>query len=377
MDITKHIEDIQAGIRAGRFSNEASVSQGIVLRLLHALGWPTYETQIICPEYSLSGRRVDYALCHPANKPVAFIEVKQIGQSAGAERQLFEYAFHVGVPLAILTDGQEWNFFLPAEQGNYAERRVYKLDIVERDITESVSRLQRYLGYSQVITGAALEAARQDYRDVSRNRQMISALPEAWMKLVTEEDETLLDLLADKVEHLCGFKPDMDTVARFLRDTVARARTTWPEHQPRPSATPAAATQEKAAPAITAVAQVNTVPAVARSIGFTLDGQFTPCRNGRQVLVEVFEMLGQRDSTFLSRFAARPKHGRTRRYLAQTPEDLYPNSPHLARDHFYKMKSGWYLSTNVSHSAIERIIEMACDVSQIVFGKHLITHISD
>ena len=88
-------------------------------------------------------------------------------------------------------------------------------------------------------------------------------------------------------------------------------------------------------------------------------------------------MLGQRDSTFLSRFAARPKHGRTRRYLAQTPEDLYPNSPHLARDHFYKMKSGWYLSTNVSHSAIERIIEMACDVSQIVFGKHLITHISD
>ena len=33
--------------------------------------------------------------------------------------------------LAILTDGREWNFFLPAEHGNYAERSVYKLDIVD------------------------------------------------------------------------------------------------------------------------------------------------------------------------------------------------------------------------------------------------------
>lgn len=375
MSISKHIEDIQAGIKAGRYSNEASVSQGIVLRLLQALGWPTYETQIVCPEYSLSGRRVDYALCHPTSKPVAFIEVKQIGQSDGAERQLFEYAFHVGVPLAILTDGQEWNFFLPAEQGNYAERRVYKLDIVERDIAESASRLQRYLGYPQVTSGAALAAARQDYQDVSRSRQMISALPEAWSKLVTEEDEVLLELLADKVENLCGFKPDVDTVARFLRDTVARHSPSLPAKSPRPSSPPTATTRENTARVLPTA--VTSSPTSTRSTGFTLKGQFIPCRNGRDVLVEVFEMLDQRDPTFLTRFAARPKHGRTRRYLAQTPEELYPNSPHLARDHFHKLRSGWCVATNVSHSGIERIIKMACDVSQINFGQDLITHISD
>ena len=220
MTLTKHIEDVRAGIKAGRYGNEAAVSQGIVLRLLQALGWPTYDTQVVCPEYSLSGRRVDYALCHPSNKPVAFIEVKQIGQSDGAERQLFEYAFHVGVPLAILTDGQEWNFFLPAEQGDYTERRVYKLDMVERDVAESDARLERYLSYAQVSSGAAIAAAREDYKNVSRSRQMLSTLPEAWAKLVAEEDELLLELLADKVESLCGFKPDVDTVARFLRDNV-------------------------------------------------------------------------------------------------------------------------------------------------------------
>lgn len=105
MTLQEHIEQIRAGIRTGRFANEAAVSQGIVLRLLQALDWPTYDTQVVCPEHSLSGRRVDFALCHPANRPVAFVEVKQIGQGDGAERQLFEYAFHEGIPLAILTDG--------------------------------------------------------------------------------------------------------------------------------------------------------------------------------------------------------------------------------------------------------------------------------
>ncbi len=213
MTLTKHIEDVRAGIKAGRYGSEAAVSQGIVLRLLQALGWPTYDTQVVCPEFSLSGRRVDYGLCHPSNKPVAFIEVKQIGQSDGAERQLFEYAFHVGVPLAILTDGQEWNFFLPAEQGDYTERRVYKLDMVERDVAESVARLERYLSYAQVSSGAAIVAAREDYKNVSRSRQMLNTLPDAWSKLVAEEDELLLELIADKVE-ACAASSPMSTPSR-------------------------------------------------------------------------------------------------------------------------------------------------------------------
>lgn len=63
----------------------------------------------------------------------------------GAERQLFENAFHDGVPMATFTDGREWEFFLPAEQGAYVDRRVYKLDIAERDTKECAQRLERYL----------------------------------------------------------------------------------------------------------------------------------------------------------------------------------------------------------------------------------------
>jgi predicted type IV restriction endonuclease len=375
MSLTTHIEDIRSGIKAGRYSNEAAVSQGIVLRLLQALGWPTYETQVVCPEFSLSGRRVDYALCHPQTKPVAFIEVKQIGQSDGAERQLFEYAFHVGVPLAILTDGQEWNFFLPAEQGDYSERRVYKLDVVERDVSESVARLERYLSYAQVSSGAAIAAAREDYKNVSRSRQMLSTLPDAWSKLVADEDELLLELLADKVESLCGFKPDVNTVARFLRENVGLRGNQQPATR---LAKPVAPSPPPTAQA--AVAAPRASPAAAATptaVGYAFEGRFVACRNGREVLIAVFEALSKMDATFLERLAARPKHGRTRRYLARSAAELYPGRPDLAQEHSFKLQSGWYVGTNVSHAQIQRIIEMACEVSRVRFGKELIVNVGE
>ena len=42
--------DICAGIKAGRYVNEATVSEGIVQRLLHALGWPVYDAGVVAPE---------------------------------------------------------------------------------------------------------------------------------------------------------------------------------------------------------------------------------------------------------------------------------------------------------------------------------------
>lgn len=376
MSLSKHIDAVRANIKAGRYGNEAAVSQGIVLRLLQVLGWPTYDTQVVCPEFSLGGRRVDYALCHPPNKPAAFIEVKQIGQSDGTERQLFEYAFHVGVPLAILTDGQEWNFFLPAEQGDYSERRVYKLDIVERDLPESVARLERYLSYGQTTAGAAIAAAREDYRNVSRGRQVLATLPEAWSKLVADEDELLLELVADKVESMCGFKPDVDTVAKFLRENISL--------KIGPVAVrPSSATPQRAATVPTLPAPANTPTTLpsksvnAGSTGFTIQGRFVPARNGREVLVAAFEALADRDTTFLERFAARPKHGRTRRYLARSPEELYPGRPDLAREFFTKLRSGWFLGTNVSHAAVRQIVEMACEVADLRYGADVIVRIGE
>lgn len=358
MTLEEQIVDIQTSIRKGRYINEASVSQGIVLRLLNTLGWPTYNTEVVSPEYTIEGKRVDFALCHPPTKPLVFIEVKRVGQSEGADKQLFEYAFYVGVPLAVLTDGQEWHFFLPTEQGRYQERRVYKLDILERKTQESAKRLSRYLAYEALCSGEAIEAAKRDYANVTREREIKHNLPIAFAKLIEEQDEGLIELIADKVESLCGYKPDLDTVADFLIRGVptnvrairpAEVTQSWPQRQPG---------SDKTTP-------------IDISYEFTLLGEHFPAKNPTEVYFDVFEQLSKRDPTFLPRFAALPKHGKKRRYVAQTKEELYPGRLDFAEVHSHQLSSGWWIGTNYSTGAKEQIIKLACEVAGVEFGSDL------
>ena len=216
MTLEEHITDIQNKLKNNEYPNEQSISQGIVLRLLSVIQWQVYDTQSVIPEYSIQGRRVDFALCVQKNKPVIFIEVKQPGNTLGADKQLFEYAFHKGVPFAIVTDGKEWHFYLPAEIGNYDERRVYKLDLIERDTQESAYRLERYLFFDEVANGNALENAREDYKNVSKERQAKANIPIAWEKLIEEKDEMLTEVVSEKVESICGFKPTQKQIIAYL-----------------------------------------------------------------------------------------------------------------------------------------------------------------
>ena len=216
MQLETHLLDIQERLKNNEYSNEQAISQGIVLRLLSALEWPFHDTQIVIPEYKIPGGRVDFALCAHKNKPVIFVEVKQPGNTLGADKQLFEYAFHTGVPFAIVTDGKEWHFYLPSGTGNYDERRVYKLNLIERDIQESVYRLERYLAYEDVLKGGALENAREDYKNVSKEREANENIPVAWKRLLEEKDEMILDSVSEKVESICGFKPTYKQILNYL-----------------------------------------------------------------------------------------------------------------------------------------------------------------
>lgn len=85
----------------------------------------------------------------------------------------------------------------------------------------------------------------------------------------------------------------------------------------------------------------------------------------------MFTDLAERDPTFFERFAALPRHGRKRRYLARRPENLYPDRPDLARDHSIEVRPGWWMGTNVSVSRIEKIIRMACNVAGLKYGRDL------
>jgi len=228
---------IVENIRAQRFANETAVREAIVMPVLKALGWEIYDPEIVCREYRIENRRVDYGLVTAGTTPVIIVEVKAIGQIPGGDKQLFEYAFHEGVPMAVLSDGREWNFYLPGEHGKYEDRRVYKLDLLERDLGEVCRILRRYLEFGRVKSGEAMEAARNDYRSASQKRQAEDAIPKAWRDMVEEPDELLTELLAEKTESICGFRPEVEQIEEFIVKTlieknVPRSDTVSPPDKP-------------------------------------------------------------------------------------------------------------------------------------------------
>ncbi len=355
MTISDHIERVRKNLREGRYQSEAAVSQGVVLPTLHELGWLVFNTSIVIPEYSIEGRRVDFALCYPESRPVVFIEVKKVGHSDGADKQLFEYAFVLGVPMAILTDGQEWSFYLPGEQGRYDERRIYKIDLLEREVSEAEARLVRYLSYENICSGKALEAARQDYRNVARDRTITATLSKAWQSLLDEPDSLLLEMFADKVEDICGYRPELEVCSKFIEREVQvggqlkkqEFAVAYPaESLDRP-------TKDRSGQELTERSGV---------FDFDFNGRRIGARTAREAMIKLFKLFAQEDSSFLERFASR-RHGKKRRYLAKDKLDLYPGRPDLANEHSVELVPGWWMGTNYSRPNIQDIINLELEVA--------------
>jgi hypothetical protein len=362
MSLETTLTDITARLRQGRFANEQAIAQGIVLRVLQELGWDTWDTAVVWPEYKTGEGRVDFALCQPPTKPAIFVEVKQPGKAEDAVRQALEYAFHTGVPFVVLTDGKTWSFYLPAEQGSYEDRRVYKLDLFERPPAEASETLHRYLALSRVESGEALETARKEYRSRSRRSQARAAIPEAWSELVGKGDELLVDLLASAVESKAGVRPEDDDVADFLAGLG----------RPVIVATAQPNTLHPARPILRPINPPNAGSGSSRSGRLVLLGKAHSYHNAKDAMVIVLRELGKADASFLERCSQHPDaQGRKRRYIARTPEELYPDREDL-RDMREALPGGWLVATNLNNVLKKTIIRLAAEVAGLSFGKDVI-----
>ncbi|RJP19508.1 MAG: hypothetical protein C4527_26745 [Candidatus Omnitrophota bacterium] len=355
MSVENCIQQIKNNIQNGRYANESMVSQGALLPILQSLNWPVYDISVVIPEYTIEGKRVDFALCHPPGHPKVFIEVKRTGMIEGADRQLFEYAFHQGVPMAILTDGRDWSFFLPAEEGNYQERCVYKLDILERDLAESVERFRRYLNFSKVCSDEALSDARRDYRDTSRIRKLEETLPKAWSKLLDESEEILVELIAEKTEDLCGYKPNNELVSKFLKSQIIP-------------------TMQETGIQKTSQPIISDVSVSKSQIYFIYKGKKYDKRKAIEVPISLLKLMAKDDAFFLQKFTNQSHGRRNGRYLDKDKYKLYPNDRQRCERCSVEIVPGWWFGTNISNPTKTKIIELACRVAGLKFGKDVIIH---
>ncbi|MBI4556493.1 MAG: restriction endonuclease subunit R [Candidatus Hydrogenedentes bacterium] len=211
-----------------READEAAIKNGVVLRLLDILGWHPLDVSEVTPEYSVGGRRVDFALrVNESNK--VFIEVKRPAEELEMhQEQLLNYSFAQGVKLAALTNGTTWWLYLPLNEGRWEQRRFYTLDLLAQDPEAVSQRFEEYLSREQVESGNAVRAAEDVYRSQSKKATLRGAIPRAWLGLLAGPDDFLIDLLIETTEKLCGLRPERTEVAEFLSDFSHRTAPTAP-----------------------------------------------------------------------------------------------------------------------------------------------------
>lgn len=364
MPLEATLADVTTRLREGRFPNEQAISQGIVLRILQELGWDTWDTSRVWPEFQTGEGRADFALCHPPQKPLVLIEVKQLGKAEDAVRQALEYAFHTGVPFVILTDGRTWSFYLPAEPGSYEDRRVYKLDLYERSAAEAASTLHHYLAPADIQSGRVLETARAEYRNRNRRRHAQTEIPAAWLDLVEKGDELLVEILTNAVESRCGIRPDENDVAEFLEalgSTPAASRaSTVSFPPPSPLGKNTASTTRR--PASTEIS---------RQRKLKIKDKFYSYPSAKEAMILVLRELALTDPTLLERCSQHPHaQGSKRRYIARTAEELYPDREDL-RDMRAELPGGWLVATNLNNVLKKSIIRLAAELAGLKFGRDI------
>lgn len=351
-------------LQAGQFlGGEQAIRETVVLPVLQSLGWEIFDpVKVIC-EFPMSGRRVDYALSASPPKVDLFIETKALGNSVGADKQLFEYAYHQGVQFAVLTDGREWNFFVPGEQGSYDERRVQKLDLTERTPKDAAEIMARYLAYDRVKSGVALESAKADYKNHSKRLIAANNISKAWTELVDLPDDLLMELIAEKTESLCGFRPASEDVEQFL-DTLSTGMTTT---LPMPATKPLTHSPRSAKKSEHILAVES--PVSDRKVDYTILGHARHAATASDALIDILQTLAKRDAHFVEKLAPVVR-GRTRNHIARKRDDVYPLKPELA-EYTVEFVPGWWLGTNIANRDKLRIIKGACDVAKLKFGHDL------
>lgn len=362
------IDRIRAGLDGGLYPNERAVSTSIVIPVLRALDWDDSDPAQVMPEYTNPRGRVDYALSPGRNSPAVFVEVKRVGQTAEADRQLFEYAFHEGAQIAVLTDGRLWNFYLPGQHGSYEDRRVYQLDIVERETAEIVVRFRRYLDRSRVADGRALNDAQSDYHASASRRVAELTLPKAWAQLIAEPDGLLIELLRERTEALCGHKPNDTVLEAFLRGQqggidegssaprLPRTRAPGLAHQSQHVGSEPDKPRSEAA-----------IPSATGRNRWRVGNQSGVERNGVDTMLAVlsamFRLYPDRQETMAAAVRTRGRNN-----IARSVDEIYPNQPQIARRNNRQLPDGWYVGTNESGATKTRIVAQAARGAGLTMG---------
>ena len=367
------VRQVRDGLERDAYPNEATVRAQIVEPILYQLGWPIYDTTKVRHEYSLkfkdTTRRVDLALCVPASdSPRCIVELKAPDRDEGHE-QLYEYAFHAGAPIALLTNGEIWRFYLLLASGSYSERLVRTLDLRRHAPEEASETLERYLSYPNTESDRASDYAREDLSKRINQDKAKKKIPDAWRRLIENDSEKrLTKLLIDETASISEYAPTEPDVVDFLTrlrpserapsSTLGRTIDGSPPSLPSPGPGGEIDNQrrmQERAPR----AQGPQGP-----IHYRLGGTAYQAANAINAYIDIIRKLVEQDQNFLERLEPNFRE-RKRKLLAREKSELSPNES--ARKSAAEISNGWWLLTQLSNRDKIKYLKEACSVAGIPF----------
>lgn len=271
------IEAVEKGrqlLREAEVQSERALEHVVILPILRGLGWDPERLDEMYPDYSAGSGRVDFALCK-AGEPCLFLEEKAPDQNLTShEEQLLQYAFQAGVRLALLTNGREWWFYLPLEEGPWQQRKFAVVDLLEEESARTGKAFFQFLKKTRIHDGSAYDLAKKMYDEAKERERIESELPRVIAELVSSPSPEIVALFQSQAQADLGVLPPEDLVRQAL------AQIHRPPNEPE--------TLEPAleSPGTHATAQDDLPPPGAHVESVTIESDQIEVRHWKQVLVE-------------------------------------------------------------------------------------------
>lgn len=311
------------------------IKQAIVLRILQTLGWDIFNVDEVFPDYPVGNDRVDFSLRYD-NENMVFVGITGPNEDLTANyiNQLLALSREATAKIAVLTNGVEWQLFLPLRESEDDKFKFHTLHLFKQDPDDLVKKFVDYLSREHVRKGKAWEDAEKVFRSRKKKRLIKEALLDVWNENITGDDRTLVGMMAEEAEKRCGYPPESDLVINFMKmlkkggrrktsqlksgkkkTARKKKKTTTKTRKGRPAKKTTARKGRKTATKAKRETFIGKKPK-----SFTFLGQKQKVRKWKEILTNVCNILAKAKGAEFERVLS--LMGRKRRYFSRIPDNL-------------------------------------------------------
>lgn len=127
------------------------------------------------------------------------------------------------------------------------------------------------------------------------------------------------------------------------------------------------------APAIQRPAAPNSIPAMQRATGkvsYNVLGEERRAKTCIEAFIDILSTLSNLDPSLPGRLAEKAR-ATSRNHIARSQSEVYPRRPDLVR-YSREFAPGWYVGTNIANREKIRILQLACEILRLKFGKDIV-----